>query len=132
MKPEITAAVGFLSRFLRVKGHVNDRQVQTFSQSLQDILAGKKTHQTLYSQHSHHKQHAHVLGLVFISAQNVEIRVLIALRTGQKKHFFVLPTITISDTDAHHCSRISAREEGEKTSTYKHDERLKKRRFAVE
>ena len=42
MKPEINAAVGFLSRFLRVKGHVNDRQVQTFSQSLQDILAGKK------------------------------------------------------------------------------------------
>ncbi|MEQ2158501.1 Protein btg1 [Goodea atripinnis] len=40
MKPEINAAVGFLSRFLRVKGHVNDRQVQTFSQSLQDILAG--------------------------------------------------------------------------------------------
>lgn len=43
MKPEINAAVGFLSRFLRVKGHVNDRQVQTFNQSLQDILAGKKT-----------------------------------------------------------------------------------------
>lgn len=43
MKPEINAAVGFLSRFLRVKGHVNDRQVQTFSQSLQDILAGKET-----------------------------------------------------------------------------------------
>lgn len=43
MKPEINAAVGFLSRFLRVKGHVNDRQVQTFSQSLQDILAGKKS-----------------------------------------------------------------------------------------
>lgn len=45
MKPEINAAVGFLSRFLRVKGHVNDRQVQTFNQSLQDILAGKKTRQ---------------------------------------------------------------------------------------
>lgn len=42
MKPEITAAVSFLSRFLRVKGHVNDRQVQTFNQSLQEILAGKK------------------------------------------------------------------------------------------
>lgn len=40
MKPEINAAVGFLSRFLRVKGHVNDRQVQTFNQSLQDILSG--------------------------------------------------------------------------------------------
>uniref|UniRef100_A0A8C8E0T7 Protein BTG1 n=1 Tax=Oryzias sinensis TaxID=183150 RepID=A0A8C8E0T7_9TELE len=44
MKPEITAAVGFLSRFLRVKGHVNDRQVQTFSQSLQDILAEQYKH----------------------------------------------------------------------------------------
>lgn len=42
MKPEITAAVSFLSRFLRVKGHVNDRQVQTFNQSLQEILAGKE------------------------------------------------------------------------------------------
>ncbi|XP_020781982.1 protein BTG1 [Boleophthalmus pectinirostris] len=44
MKPEINAAVGFLSRFLRVKGHVNDRQVQTFSQSLQDILAEQYKH----------------------------------------------------------------------------------------
>ncbi|KAF7669669.1 hypothetical protein LDENG_00151710 [Lucifuga dentata] len=44
MKPEINAAVGFLTRFLRVKGHVNDRQVQTFSQSLQDILAEQYKH----------------------------------------------------------------------------------------
>ncbi|CAK6961323.1 protein BTG1 [Scomber scombrus] len=44
MKPEITAAVGFLSRFLRVKGHVNDRQVQTFNQSLQDILSEHYKH----------------------------------------------------------------------------------------
>ncbi|XP_071375291.1 protein BTG1 isoform X2 [Centroberyx affinis] len=44
MKPEITAAVGFLSRFLRIKGHVNDRQLQTFSQSLQDILAEQYKH----------------------------------------------------------------------------------------
>uniref|UniRef100_A0A672J788 Protein BTG1 n=1 Tax=Salarias fasciatus TaxID=181472 RepID=A0A672J788_SALFA len=44
MKPEINAAVGFLSRFLRVKGNVNDRQVQTFSQSLQDILAEQYKH----------------------------------------------------------------------------------------
>ncbi|XP_051974637.1 protein BTG1-like [Xyrauchen texanus] len=44
MKPEITAAVGFLSRFLRIKGHVNDRQLQTFSQSLQDILAEQYMH----------------------------------------------------------------------------------------
>ncbi|KAM8909250.1 protein BTG1 [Spinachia spinachia] len=44
MKPEITAAVGFLSRFLRVKGHVNDRQVQTFNQSLQDILSEQYKH----------------------------------------------------------------------------------------
>ncbi|XP_072528582.1 protein BTG1 [Salminus brasiliensis] len=44
MKPEITAAVGFLSRFLRVKGHVNDRQLQTFSQTLQDMLAEQYKH----------------------------------------------------------------------------------------
>ncbi|KAG9280684.1 protein BTG1 [Astyanax mexicanus] len=44
MKPEITAAVGFLSRFIRVKGHVNDRQLQTFSQTLQDILAEQYKH----------------------------------------------------------------------------------------
>ncbi|XP_077565584.1 protein BTG1 [Stigmatopora nigra] len=44
MKPEINAAVGFLSRFLRVKGHVNDRQVQTFNQSLQDILSEQYKH----------------------------------------------------------------------------------------
>ncbi|KAG7269990.1 hypothetical protein CRUP_027542 [Coryphaenoides rupestris] len=44
MKPEITAAVGFLSRFLRIKGHVNDRQLQTFSQSLQDILSEQYKH----------------------------------------------------------------------------------------
>ncbi|XP_056311714.1 protein BTG1 [Danio aesculapii] len=44
MKPEINAAVGFLSRFLRIKGHVNDRQLQTFSQTLQDILAEQYKH----------------------------------------------------------------------------------------
>ncbi|KAK7130039.1 hypothetical protein R3I94_009093 [Phoxinus phoxinus] len=44
MKPEINAAVGFLSRFLRIKGHVNDRQLQTFNQSLQDILAEQYKH----------------------------------------------------------------------------------------
>lgn len=44
MKPEITAAVGFLSRFLRVKGHVNERQLQTFSQTLQDMLAEQYKH----------------------------------------------------------------------------------------
>ncbi|KAJ8249623.1 hypothetical protein COCON_G00228390 [Conger conger] len=38
MKPEIVAAVSFLSRFLRINGDVNDRQVQIFSQSLQEIL----------------------------------------------------------------------------------------------
>uniref|UniRef100_I3JZX6 Protein BTG1 n=1 Tax=Oreochromis niloticus TaxID=8128 RepID=I3JZX6_ORENI len=57
MKPEINAAVGFLSRFLRVKGHVNDRQVQTFSQSLQDILAGHAEliiSQLLWEQYKHH------------------------------------------------------------------------------
>uniref|UniRef100_A0A8C1MFL3 Protein BTG1 n=2 Tax=Cyprinus carpio TaxID=7962 RepID=A0A8C1MFL3_CYPCA len=44
MKPEINAAVGFLSRFMRIKGHVNDRQLQTFSQTLQDILAEQYKH----------------------------------------------------------------------------------------
>lgn len=44
MKPEINAAVGFLSRFMRIKGHVNDRQLQTFSQNLQDILAEQYKH----------------------------------------------------------------------------------------
>ncbi|KAG5830799.1 hypothetical protein ANANG_G00314420 [Anguilla anguilla] len=44
MKPEIVAAVGFLSRFLRIKGNVNDRQVQIFSQSLQEILTEQYRH----------------------------------------------------------------------------------------
>lgn len=44
MKPEISAAVTFLSRFLRVKGHVNDRQLQTFSQTLHDMLAEQYQH----------------------------------------------------------------------------------------
>ncbi|KAJ8373599.1 hypothetical protein SKAU_G00041790 [Synaphobranchus kaupii] len=44
MKPEIVAAVGFLSRFLHINGHVNDRQVQTFGQSLQDILTEQYKH----------------------------------------------------------------------------------------
>ncbi|MBN3295259.1 protein BTG1 [Amia ocellicauda] len=44
MKPEITAAVGFLSRFLRTKGLVNDRQLQTFGQSLQDLMAEQYKH----------------------------------------------------------------------------------------
>ncbi|KAK1168825.1 UNVERIFIED_CONTAM: hypothetical protein FKN15_001798 [Acipenser sinensis] len=44
MKPEITAAVGFLSRFLRTKGLVNERQLQTFSQSLQDLLSEQYKH----------------------------------------------------------------------------------------
>ncbi|XP_051547657.1 protein BTG1-like [Myxocyprinus asiaticus] len=44
MKPEISAAVGFLSRFLRIKGHVNDRQLQSFNQTLQDILAEQYKH----------------------------------------------------------------------------------------
>ncbi|XP_056604089.1 protein BTG1 [Triplophysa dalaica] len=44
MKPEINAAVGFLSRFLRIKGHVNDRQLQSFSATLQDILTEQYHH----------------------------------------------------------------------------------------
>lgn len=58
MKPEINAAVGFLSRFLRVKGHVNDRQVQTFNQSLQDILAGTYKTKTK-NPHKRYKPGAH-------------------------------------------------------------------------
>lgn len=41
MKPEIIAAVGFLSKFLRTKGMMNDRELQTFNLSLQELLAGK-------------------------------------------------------------------------------------------
>lgn len=41
MKPEIIAAVGFLSKFLRTKGLMDDRELQTFNQSLQELLAGK-------------------------------------------------------------------------------------------
>nr|XP_038040495.1 basic proline-rich protein-like [Anas platyrhynchos] len=36
---EIAAAVGFISKFLRTKGLMNERQLQTFSQSLQELLA---------------------------------------------------------------------------------------------
>ncbi|XP_069620468.1 protein BTG1 [Ranitomeya imitator] len=39
MKPEIVAAVGFLSKFLRTKGLMNDRELQTFNLSLQELLA---------------------------------------------------------------------------------------------
>lgn len=45
MAPEISAAATFLSTFLRTRGRVSDRQLQTFSQSLQDLLA------------EHYKQH---------------------------------------------------------------------------
>lgn len=38
---EIAAAVGFISKFLRTKGLMNERQLQTFSQSLQELLAGE-------------------------------------------------------------------------------------------
>uniref|UniRef100_A0A8V0YDQ9 BTG anti-proliferation factor 1 n=1 Tax=Gallus gallus TaxID=9031 RepID=A0A8V0YDQ9_CHICK len=37
---EIAAAVAFISKFLRTKGLMNERQLQTFSQSLQELLAG--------------------------------------------------------------------------------------------
>lgn len=42
MKPEIIAAVGFLSKFLRTKGLMDDRELQTFNMSLQELLVGKK------------------------------------------------------------------------------------------
>nr|XP_033808444.1 protein BTG1 [Geotrypetes seraphini] len=39
MQPEIVAAVGFISKFLRTKGPMNDWQLQTFTQCLQELLA---------------------------------------------------------------------------------------------
>lgn len=41
MKPEITAAVGFICKLLQTKATVEERQLQTFCQSLQDLLAGE-------------------------------------------------------------------------------------------
>lgn len=38
---EIAAAVAFISKFLRTKGLMNERQLQTFSQCLQELLAGE-------------------------------------------------------------------------------------------
>lgn len=39
---EIAAAVSFISKFLRTKGLTSERQLQTFSQSLQELLAGEQ------------------------------------------------------------------------------------------
>ncbi|XP_006633113.1 protein BTG1 [Lepisosteus oculatus] len=44
MLPEISAAASFLSHLLRARGLVSDRQLQTFSQSLQDLLAEQYKH----------------------------------------------------------------------------------------
>ncbi|XP_044136443.1 protein BTG1 [Bufo gargarizans] len=44
MKPEIIAAVAFISKFLRTKGLMNDRELQTFNQSLQELLADHYRH----------------------------------------------------------------------------------------
>uniref|UniRef100_A0A8B9PNI3 Protein BTG1 n=1 Tax=Apteryx owenii TaxID=8824 RepID=A0A8B9PNI3_APTOW len=41
---EIAAAVSFISKFLRTKGLMNERQLQTFSQSLQELLAEHYKH----------------------------------------------------------------------------------------
>ncbi|NXP48994.1 BTG1 protein, partial [Heliornis fulica] len=41
---EIAAAVGFISKFLRTKGLMNERQLQTFSQCLQELLAEHYKH----------------------------------------------------------------------------------------
>ncbi|XP_011844773.1 PREDICTED: protein BTG1 [Mandrillus leucophaeus] len=41
---EIAAAVSFISKFLRTKGLTNERQLQTFSQSLQELLAEHYKH----------------------------------------------------------------------------------------
>uniref|UniRef100_UPI00398EAC5C protein BTG1-like n=1 Tax=Pristiophorus japonicus TaxID=55135 RepID=UPI00398EAC5C len=44
MKPEISAAVGFIGKLLRTKALVDERQLQTFCQSLQDLLAEHYKH----------------------------------------------------------------------------------------
>ncbi|KAM4675238.1 protein BTG1 [Discoglossus pictus] len=44
MKPEIIAAVGFISKFLRTKGLMNDRQLQIFNQALQELLSEHYKH----------------------------------------------------------------------------------------
>ncbi|XP_020383528.1 protein BTG1-like [Rhincodon typus] len=44
MKPEISAAVGFICKLLRTKATVDERQLQTFCQSLQDLLAEHYQH----------------------------------------------------------------------------------------
>ncbi|XP_068132914.1 protein BTG1-like [Hyperolius riggenbachi] len=44
MKPEIIAAVAFISKFLRTKGLTNDRELQTFNQSLQELLSDHYRH----------------------------------------------------------------------------------------
>ncbi|XP_059833628.1 protein BTG1-like [Hypanus sabinus] len=44
MKPEISAAVGFICKLLRTKATVDERQLQTFCQSLQDLLADHYKH----------------------------------------------------------------------------------------
>lgn len=111
MKPEINAAVGFLSRFLRVKGHVNDRQVQTFSQSLQDILAGKETHKNIQITHRNHRNKHRK---TYTALSHIRFRPSFvcgclnwACNRCETKPFFVLPSITISATSAHHCLRTS-------------------------
>lgn len=44
MKLEISAAVGFIAKLLRTTGTMNERQLQTFSQSLQELLAEHYKH----------------------------------------------------------------------------------------
>uniref|UniRef100_A0A8D2EJ14 Protein BTG1 n=1 Tax=Theropithecus gelada TaxID=9565 RepID=A0A8D2EJ14_THEGE len=41
---EIAAAMSFISKFLRTKGLTSERQLQTFSQSLQELLAKHYKH----------------------------------------------------------------------------------------
>lgn len=48
MKPEIIAAVSFLSKFLRTKGLMDDRELHTFNQSLQELLSGKTCYATTH------------------------------------------------------------------------------------
>lgn len=48
---EIAAAVSFISKFLRTKGLTSERQLQTFSQSLQELLAGERGAGTVAGRH---------------------------------------------------------------------------------
>ncbi|EHH18733.1 hypothetical protein EGK_15394 [Macaca mulatta] len=58
---EIAAAVSFISKFLRTKGLTSERQLQTFSQSPQELLAEHYKHHWFpekpYKESEHYKHH---------------------------------------------------------------------------